>query len=133
MLHTTRIMFAGCAVALGAAAASGQSLAIGWWTIDGGGGVGSGPTLSLAGTIGQPDAGLLAGQTLTLRGGFWMEPAPAPCPADFNADGLVDTRDFLAFLNAWAAGDGRADANGDGVIDSRDVIAYLNLWAAGCA
>jgi len=54
------------------------------------------------------------------------------CLADFNGDGVVDTRDVLAFLNAWAAGDPRADINGDGVIDTRDVLAFLNLWTAGC-
>jgi len=56
----------------------------------------------------------------------------ATCVADFNGDGVVDTRDVLAFLNAWASGDGAADINGDGVVDTRDVLAFLNLWNAGC-
>jgi hypothetical protein len=55
-----------------------------------------------------------------------------PCPADFNDDGTLDTRDFIAFLAAWAAGDGSADFNGDGAINTQDFIAYLNAWAAGC-
>ncbi|HZW08927.1 MAG TPA: GC-type dockerin domain-anchored protein [Phycisphaerales bacterium] len=54
------------------------------------------------------------------------------CRADFDADGAVDTRDVLAFLNAWTAGDGAADFNGDGVLDTRDVLAFLNAWSAGC-
>ena len=54
------------------------------------------------------------------------------CPADFNADGTLDTRDFVAFLNAWAAGDPAADFDGNGVLDTRDFIAYLGAWAAGC-
>ncbi len=54
------------------------------------------------------------------------------CTADFNGDGTVDTRDVLAFLNAWTSGDARADVNGDGTIDTRDVLAFLNLWNAGC-
>lgn len=54
------------------------------------------------------------------------------CTADFNGDGGVDTRDVLAFLNAWTAGDSSADVNGDGVVDTRDVLAFLNLWNAGC-
>jgi probable HAF family extracellular repeat protein len=77
------------------------------------------------------DAGVIA--ALAVAGdqawGYILEPV---CAADFNADGLVDTRDVVGFLNAWAAGDERADTNGDGQIDSRDVIAYLNAWAAGC-
>lgn len=56
----------------------------------------------------------------------------ALCPGDFNEDGAVDTRDVLAFLNAWAAGESRADANEDGVVDTRDVLFFLNLWTAGC-
>ncbi|MBK7403744.1 MAG: hypothetical protein IPJ41_03685 [Phycisphaerales bacterium] len=54
------------------------------------------------------------------------------CAADFNGDGVVDTRDFIAFLNAWASQDSSADIDGNGVIDTRDVVGYLNLWAAGC-
>lgn len=54
------------------------------------------------------------------------------CVADFNDDGVVDTRDVLAFLNLWAAGDEAADINEDGFVDTRDVLAFLNLWNAGC-
>ncbi len=54
------------------------------------------------------------------------------CKADFNNDGVVDSRDFVAFLNAWVAGDARADIDENGVVDSRDMIIYLNLWRAGC-
>jgi len=44
-----------------------------WWTVDGGGGAwSSGPGYSLAGTIGQPDAGVLSGPDYTLGGGFWQ-------------------------------------------------------------
>lgn len=56
----------------------------------------------------------------------------ATCVADFNADGAVDTRDVIEFLNAWAAGDGSADIDGNGAVDTRDVIAFLNAWTVGC-
>jgi hypothetical protein len=56
----------------------------------------------------------------------------ACCVADFNGDGTVDTRDVIAFLNAWNAGDSSADIDGNGVVDTRDVIAFLNQWTAGC-
>ncbi|MBK7404181.1 MAG: hypothetical protein IPJ41_06000 [Phycisphaerales bacterium] len=56
----------------------------------------------------------------------------AACAADFDGNGAVDTRDVLAFLNAWAARDGSADADGNGVIDTRDVISFLNSWSGGC-
>jgi hypothetical protein len=54
------------------------------------------------------------------------------CRPDLTGDGVVDTRDFVAFLNAWASQDPRADWNADGVIDTRDFIFYLNDWVAGC-
>ncbi len=54
------------------------------------------------------------------------------CPPDFNEDYLIDTRDLLAFLNAWASGDTRADWDQNGTIDTQDVLAFLNDWAGGC-
>lgn len=54
------------------------------------------------------------------------------CPPDWNDDGEIDTRDFIAYLNSWVAGDPEADLNEDGLVDTRDFIAYLNLWTGGC-
>ena len=54
------------------------------------------------------------------------------CPADLNGDGVVDTRDFIDFLSAWAESDPLADWNEDGTIDTRDFIAFLSDWSAGC-
>jgi hypothetical protein len=54
------------------------------------------------------------------------------CVADFNGDGLANTLDVLAFLNAWGSGDPRGDFNGDGSINTLDVLAFLNAWSAGC-
>ena len=54
------------------------------------------------------------------------------CPADLNGDGVVNTLDFLAFLNLWTASDPAADWNDDGTINTLDFLAYLNDWAAGC-
>jgi hypothetical protein len=54
------------------------------------------------------------------------------CAPDLNGDGLVNTQDFLAFLNLWVAGDPIADWNDDGTINTQDFLAYLNDWSAGC-
>ena len=62
------------------------------------------------------------------------------CVADFNGDGTVDTQDFLAFLNTWAAerledctaGDCLADLDHNGVVNTQDFLEFLNLWTAGC-
>jgi hypothetical protein len=69
------------AVALGAVAPalvqSGGGYDLSWWTADGGGQTFStGGGYSLGGTIGQPDAGLLAGTGYQLDSGFWSG-APA--------------------------------------------------------
>ena len=72
------------------------------------------------------------GDGQTSSGVAFITGCPTTCPADFNGDGVVDTRDVVAFLNAWAAGDASADIDGNGVVDTRDVIAFLNLWTDGC-
>lgn len=54
------------------------------------------------------------------------------CLADCNGDGVVNTQDFVCFLNLWAARDGAADCNGDGVVNTMDFVCFLNAWSAGC-
>jgi len=63
-----------------AAAQTGAGYDLTWNTIDGGGGSNSGGTYSLAGTLGQSDAGTLSGSGYTLHGGFWISPAVLPLP-----------------------------------------------------
>jgi hypothetical protein len=62
--------------------ASPTSLALPWWTVDGGGGESSGgDAYALAGTIGQPDAGpALSDGDYALAGGFWFGAAPSAAP-----------------------------------------------------
>lgn len=55
-----------------------------------------------------------------------------PCQADFNSDGIVNTLDFIGFLNAYNTGDDRADFNGDGVVNTLDFIGFLNAYNEGC-
>jgi probable HAF family extracellular repeat protein len=82
------------------------------------------------------EVGQIAMQATAPGGGshaVLLTPATPPdCLADFDGDGSIDTLDVLAFLNAWAAGDGSADINGDGTVNTQDVLAFLNLWNAGC-
>jgi hypothetical protein len=67
-----RFLSLGAAIVAAAAfSAHGQSYSIDWFTIDGGGGTSSGGQYSITGTIGQPDAGHMAGGNYTLDGGFW--------------------------------------------------------------
>lgn len=62
---------------------------------------------------------------------FLLEPI-VTCPPDINNDGVVDTLDFLAFLNLFADGDAQADFNEDGTVNTLDFIAFLNAFEAGC-
>ena len=70
----------------------------------------------------------------TNAGSVWVQDFACVdgCGADFDGNGIVDTRDFIVFLAAWAAGDWLADFNADGEVDTRDFIAFLGAWAAGC-
>ncbi|VAX39803.1 hypothetical protein MNBD_PLANCTO03-1709 [hydrothermal vent metagenome] len=61
---------------------------------------------------------------------FWgTRENPPGDRADFNGDGLTDTRDVMAFLVAWAACAPETDCTRDGLCDTRDVLCYLELWA----
>jgi len=61
--------------------ALGQSYAIDWFTIDGGGGTSTGGVYTVTGTIGQPDAGgpMTNGQ-YSVTGGFWALPTAVQTP-----------------------------------------------------
>src|SRR5712672_2620984 len=48
-----------------------QSYSIDWFTVDGGGGTSSNGQYVVSGTIGQPEAGHMAGGSFSLDGGFW--------------------------------------------------------------
>lgn len=60
-------------IAVGVLARSDDGYNLGWWTVDSGGYTRSeGGDYTLAGTLGQPDAGgVLSGDEYRLFGGFW--------------------------------------------------------------
>jgi hypothetical protein len=57
---------------------------------------------------------------------------PPRCYADFNLDGVVNTRDVLAFLGRWAARHTTADCDYNHRIDTADITCFLNIWTGGC-
>ena len=104
---------------------------IDWYTIDGGGGTSTGGNFELSGTIGQPDAGAMAGADFELAGGFWPAAGEtgSPCPADLTGDDQVDIDDLFAVLAAWGTCDEcPEDINEDGVVDIDDLFAVLAAW-----
>lgn len=57
---------------IGSPSSSSAGYGLSWWTVDGGGHTRlSAGDYALGGTVGQPDAGVLAGPGYTLIGGFW--------------------------------------------------------------
>ncbi|MEQ9097298.1 MAG: GC-type dockerin domain-anchored protein [Phycisphaerales bacterium] len=54
------------------------------------------------------------------------------CYADFDEDGDLTIFDFLAFQNAFDAGDLAADCDEDGDLTLFDFLCYQNAFDAGC-
>lgn len=126
-------------VALTAAAANAQSFDLSWHTIDGGGATFStNGAYSLAGTIGQPDAGEMSGGIYTLTGGFWIaDQSPCVLDADLDHDGDVDLADLAMLLahfgtqSGAAYGDGNIEG-GDGDVDLADLSLLLSQFGTVC-
>jgi hypothetical protein len=55
------------------------------------------------------------------------------CRVDLDGDGALTIFDFLAFQNAFDAGEPRADFDGDGELTLFDFLAFLNEFQDGCA
>lgn len=51
--------------------------------------------------------------------------------ADFDVDGVINTVDFVSFLNAFSRGDPAADVNLDSRLNSLDFVAFLNAYNDG--
>lgn len=80
--------------------ASAQTYSIDWFTVDGGGGTSSGGQYTLSGTIGQPDAGKLAGGNYIVDGGFWGIVLAIQTP---GAPFLSITRSNSSVIVSWPA------------------------------
>jgi len=108
---------------------------LGPYTVDGGGETLAGPTYSLAGTVGQTDAGTtIIGPSYAVAGGFWTGGGACVCLPDLAPPvGVLDFTDVLAFLVAFSSKDSSVDfAEPFGVFDFTDVIVFLSEFGAGC-
>jgi hypothetical protein len=113
---------------------------IDWHTLDCGGGLASGGTLTLNATIGQGDAGpALVGGGYSLTGGLWgsSEVQPGCGSADFDGDGDVGTDADIEAFFACLGGSccrtcGSADFDGDGDTGTdADIEAFFRVLGGG--
>ncbi len=56
----------------------------------------------------------------------------APCPADFDGSGFVDTDDYDFFVITFEAGMDMADFDGSGFVDTDDFDAFVRAFEVGC-
>lgn len=95
----------------------------------------TGGDFELSGTVGQPDAGTLAGGDFELGGGFWPS-VEEFCFADLNDDhmvGLADLAILLANYNTLSGAtylDGDLDTDRD--VDLSDLAALLAVYGDIC-
>ncbi len=76
----------------------------------------------------------LASRDIPLAGRAFVvlsEPVLAPCPADFNGDGVVNGSDLATLLGNW--GGAATDLTDDGVTDGADLAALLAVWQTNCS
>ena len=99
---------------------------ISWYTIDGGGGLSSGGSYTLIGTIGQPDAAYSKGGNYELLGGFW--PGGPLC--------FIDFEHFARFAEQWLLpGTGSpADLYEDlsNQVNYHDLKVFVEQWLCYC-
>ena len=97
-----------------------------WYTIDGGGGRSGGGSYVVMGTIGQPEAGAMAGGSYELLGGFW--PGGPLCTVNFYH--------YARFAEYWLqTGAGLpADLYKDeyNIVDWLDLDVFVDEWLYYC-
>lgn len=108
-----------CTLPVSLGQAGGPVLEINWSTTDGGGIIdSSGGVFTISGSIAQPDAGVMAGGSFTLVGGFWAATV-AVLQGDCDGDSDVDLADF-AEMESCLSGPGGGQAVGCECFDFDD-------------
>ncbi len=79
---------------------------------------------AVIGAWGDDDKGIVAGSAYVFD--------LTPCPADFNADGIVTSDDYDAFASAFESAHPTADFNADGFVNGDDFDAFASSFESGC-
>ena len=106
---------------------------ISWHTIDAGGGRSTGGDFALVGTIGQPDAGQMAGGDYQLSGGFWPRgPMLALCFVNFEHFAQLSLRWLDSPCNEGNNFCEGADLDFSFDVGLGDVCELAYFWLAEC-
>ena len=144
MIHVLRVSMIrranammGVAAILLAASQLFAQFEITWYTIDGGGAMGTTDGqpngFELSGTIGQCDAGPqppMTGGSFTLVGGFWSIPGDVCLsPGDVNFDGQRNGLDVQGFVHCLTSGIscGCADVDLSGTVNVTDLGVFVQM------
>ncbi len=123
-------------------AQSGGDLDLTWWTVDGGGETVSGGSLSLTGTVGQPEPGpALSGGSFDLTSGFWPGGGEAPptCPTPLVGVTIVGpSNGYTGVQYTFSAQIDPANAtapvtytwSADGLVSGQGTADAVYSWAA---
>ena len=130
------------AAAVALAGTASAQFAVPWESLDNGAAISSGARFTLAGSLGQHDAGPpdapMAGPVYSLRGGFWQTPVAAFDPRCNAADieppfGVLDLADITGFSIAFVTQNDDADiAEPFGILDLADLLRFIEVFLAGC-
>jgi hypothetical protein len=83
--------------------------------------------------VGSPSIGAYDCIVTNDCGSMLSDPAMLTiCDADYDCDGMLDSRDFFVFISDFLSDMPRADYNDDGTMDSRDFFAYILDFFRGC-
>ncbi|MCP4426790.1 MAG: DUF11 domain-containing protein [Chloroflexi bacterium] len=87
-----------------------------WFTMDGSGGRSAGGNLEIMGTAGQPDAGVMAGDNLSVSGGYWYRSVTTALAADLSimqavSPGIAEPGDTVTYTLTYQ-NEGTAVATG---------------------
>lgn len=86
------------------------------------------PSVALGGpAIGQGGTLVVCGIGTDVRA---YAPAESRCSADWNGNDTIDSQDFFDFIVAFF--DEEADFNRDGLTNTQDLFAFLNAMIGGC-
>ncbi len=80
--------------------------------------------------IDTPDTGAGAAPVVDI-GAFEFQ--RRSCPADLDANGILDLADISAFVSGFPAQTADSDLNGDGIWDLADVNLFVSIFQGGCA